>query len=73
MPFLLLNESSTPNIHWTGAMVQWSWEKTHDQEVACLNFFASGVFSIGIQTAGQIVMKFGTEVVLTGEGTWGGG
>ena len=54
-------------------MVQWSWEKTHDQEVACLNFFASGVFSIGIQTAGQIVMKFGTEVVLTGEGTWGGG
>ena len=29
------------------------------------------LFSIKIQTAGRIGMKFGTEVVLKGEGSWG--
>ena len=30
------------------------------------------LFSIEIQTTGQIGMKFGTEVVLVGEGSWSG-
>ena len=31
------------------------------------------VLSVEIQTTGRILMKIGTEVVLKGEGSWGGG